>query len=449
MRILIQNGTIVNRGESFKGNILINNNIIEKIIPLEDIEATNNLHPDKIIDANGLHILPGVIDDQVHFREPGGTTKATIESESRAAVLGGVTSFMDMPNNNPPATTAKALEEKMTISGRDSYANYSFYLGATNENIEEIVNVDKNRVCGVKVFMGSSTGNMLVNSEETLNAIFKESPILIATHCEQEEIIKRNMQLYTEKYGEEIPFEAHPSIRSREACIECTKRALELAVKNKSRLHILHISTADEIELIREAQKVNPLISGEVCVHYLWFNKNDYAKYGSKIKCNPAIKEESDMLALRKAVKEGVIKVIATDHAPHLKSEKENNYTKAPSGLPLVQHSLLLMLELAHKGVFTLEEVVDRMSHSPAECFNINMRGYVEPGYFADLVMVDLNKPHTITPEEPAYKCAWSPLEGETFSSSVVHTFVNGVMVVNDGEITGEKRAESLLFTRL
>lgn len=455
MQTLIKNGIIVNGGTSALGSLLIDGERIGKIIlrasfctQEEYNAAIDSIKRDKDVDAAGLHILPGVIDDQVHFREPGNTAKATIESESAASVLGGVTSFMDMPNNNPPATTIEALEEKFRIAGAGSYANYSFYLGATNGNIDEITSIDKRKICGVKVFMGSSTGNMLVNDETTLNRIFKESPVLIATHCEQEETIKANMAVYTAKYGEEIPFEMHWRIRSREACIECTGRALELAVKNGSKLHILHISTADEIGLIKEARKLNPQICGEVCVHYMWFNCNDYATYGSKIKCNPAIKTPEDMLAIRKAVKEGTIKVVATDHAPHLKEEKQNNYTKAPSGIPLVQHSLQLMLELAKKGVFTTEEVVERMSHGPAECFNIKERGFIKEGYYADLAIVNLNLPDSRTTNAPAYKCGWSPFEGQQFSSSIIHTFVNGTHIVENGTLTGQRNAKALEFDR-
>ena len=455
MRTLIKNGIIVNEGLSVLGSLLIENERISKVILSTDfasekeynncIESLANCNT---IDVTGQHIIPGVIDDQVHFREPGNTAKATIASESAAAVLGGVTSFMDMPNNNPPTVTNEALEGKFAIAEKESYANYSFYLGATNENIDEIKNVNKEKVCGVKVFMGSSTGNMLVNNEETLNRIFRESPVLIATHCEQEDVIKANMAEYTEKYGEEIPFEMHYKIRSRQACIECSKRALDLAVNNGSKLHILHLSTADEMEMIKEAQKLNPKISGEVCVHYMWFNCNDYAEYGSKIKCNPAIKTPEDMLAIRKAVKEGTIKVVATDHAPHLKEEKQNNYTKAPSGIPLVQHSLQVMLELARKGIFTVEEVVARMSHGPAECFGVKERGFIREGYFADIAIVNLNLPDSTSTSSPAYKCGWSPFEGHSFSSSITHTFVNGAHVVCNGKLTGEKKSHNLEFNR-
>lgn len=455
MVTLIKNGTVVNEGLSFEGSLLINGEKIEKIIDASSFadrhgyeEAINAINADKIVDATGMHVIPGVIDDQVHFREPGNTQKATIASESAAAVLGGVTSFMDMPNNNPPTTTNAALEGKFETAAASSLANYSFYLGATNDNMEEIRNIDTSKVCGVKVFMGSSTGNMLVNYEDTLEQIFRESPALIATHCEQEDIIKANIAACTEQYGDEIPFEMHYKIRSREACIECTRRALDLAVRNNSRLHILHISTADEIEMIKEARKANPLIGGEVCVHYMWFNSNDYPKYGSHMKCNPAIKTENDMLAIRKAVKDGIIKVVATDHAPHLKEEKENNYTKAPSGLPLVQHSLQVMLELAHKGIFTVEDVVARMSHGPAECFGIKQRGFLREGYFADIAIVNLTLPDNYSTSHPAYKCGWSPFEGMEFSSTIIHTFVNGEHIVENGTLTGKRNAKALEFKR-
>lgn len=453
MYTLIKNGIIVNRGLSKMGSLLINGEKIEKILFEDNFSTINDynnavegIYREEEIDAQGLYILPGVIDDQVHFREPGNTQKATIASESAAAVLGGVTSFMDMPNNNPPTTTNEALEGKYAIAAKESLANYSFYLGATNDNMDEIKSVAKGRVCGVKVFMGSSTGNMLVNDEQTLQRIFKESPVLIATHCEQEEVIKANMAKYTAEYGEQIPFEMHYKIRSREACIECTKRAIKLAVENDSRLHILHISTADEIEMIKEAHKINPKITGEVCVHYMWFNCNDYKEYGSKIKCNPAIKTESDMLAIRGAVKEGAIKVVATDHAPHLWEEKQNNYTKAPSGIPLVQHSLQVMLELCHKGVFEIEDVVARMSHGPAEVFGIKGRGFVEEGYFADLALVNYNLPDNESTNSPAYKCGWSPFKGSSFSSTIVHTFVNGTQVVKDGLLTGKRDSKELEY---
>ncbi len=458
--MLIKNGTIVNEGITRKGTIVIEGNFISRIILEKDFKDKEEyraiigelekefVESGEILDAEGLHIMPGVIDDQVHFREPGNIHKATIGSESKAAVLGGVTSYMDMPNNSPAAVTLDAIESKFEIAKESSFANYSFYLGATNSNIDEIKAADKERICGVKVFMGSSTGNMLVDNEGTLDRIFAESPILIATHCEDEETIKANLEHYRKLYNDDIPFEMHPAIRSREACIKCTERAIALALKNSSQLHILHLSTADELKMVEEASKESPKISGEVCVHYMWFNRNDYNKYGSKMKCNPAIKEESDMYTIRKAVKEGIVKVVATDHAPHLKEEKENGYLSAPSGLPLVQHSLQLMLELYRQKVFTLEEIVSRMCHGPANLFNIDRRGYIREGYYADLALIDLKKTDYKSTQAPAYKCGWSPFDEAKFSSSVVHTFVNGAQVVKDGELTGTRKAMELKFNR-
>ncbi len=461
MNTLLKNGIIVNDGLSQTGSLLIIGDKIEKIIYLsgykneeEYNEAVNSIETSaesgnlEVIDAAGKYVMPGVIDDQVHFREPGNIHKATIESESKAAVLGGVTSYMDMPNNNPPVTNLETLEGKYETAAKSSFANYSFYLGATNENIGEIKAINPKNVCGVKVFMGSSTGNMLVSDQQTLKQIFQDSPVLIATHCEDEQTIKDNLEACKAKFGEQIPFNMHPVIRSREACIKCTEKALALALENNSKLHILHMSTADELEMLAKAQQTNPKISGEVCVHYMWFNNKDYDKYGSKVKCNPAIKEESDMMAIRKAVKDGVIKVVATDHAPHLKEEKEQPYLTAPSGLPLVQHSLQVMLELHKQGVFTIEEVASRMSHGPADLFEIEGRGYLKEGYFADIIIVDTNCPDSHSSTHPAYKCGWSPFEGYTFSSSVVHTFVNGTHVVKNGELTGEKNSARLTFNR-
>lgn len=462
MAILIKNGTIVNEGLSYIGSLLIVGNKLTKIIvgeeniesKLSEIVHNYTFSDDKleIIDATGLYVLPGVIDDQVHFREPGNTQKGCIESESKAAVLGGVTSFMDMPNNNPSITSNAMLEEKFKIAKQNSYANYSFYLGASNTNLDEILNVDKSKVCGIKVFMGSSTGNMLVDNTESLKSIFAQSPILIATHCEKEETIKANLDFYKSKYGENISINLHPDIRSREACISSSKQAIKLAQENGSRLHILHLSTADEIELIKQAQKEEEgkvkkaIITGEICVHYLLLNREDYAKYGNKIKCNPAIKEKEDMLALRKAVKDGVIKVVATDHAPHLKSEKEKEYLKAPGGLPLVQHSLQLMLQLVKNNIFTVEEVVDRMSHGPAQTFGIKGRGYIRENYYADLTIVNLNLEDTKTTTNPAYKCGWSPFEGQNMSSSIIHTIINGCIIVRNGVLTGNRNVQNLEF---
>jgi dihydroorotase len=455
LKILIKNGTIINEGLSFKGSLFINGEIISEIIPqvgfydgrdVDIVQYNDKIksfesEADKVVDAEGLCIAPGIIDDHVHFREPGATHKGSIESESAAAVLGGVTSYMDMPNNIPPACSLLQVEDKFKIASRNSYANYSFYLGANNDNICEIINVDKKRVCGIKVFMGSSTGNMMIYDPIALEQIFAKSPILIATHCEEEKIIKENLEKAKLRFGVDIPFSEHPNIRSREECMESTRKALKLALKYSSRLHILHVSTKEEIDMISEAKAVNLKISGEICVHYLWFNDSDYEKYGSKIKCNPAIKSKEDMIALRNALKRGSISVLGTDHAPHLESEKRTSYLDAPSGLPLVQFSLQMMLELYKKKVFKIEEVVDRMSHSPANCFKIKDRGFIREGYYADIVLFNLNKPSIVV---PASRCGWSPFD--SFSTSVVHTFVNGTQVVEDSSLTGLKAGMELRF---
>lgn len=441
--LLIKNGKIINEGISFIGSVLIKGERISGIY------RTGEQLPnaDYTIDAEGLILMPGVIDDQVHFREPGNTHKGNIESESAAAVLGGVTSYMDMPNNTPPATTIESIENKNRIAEESSYANYSFYLGATNDNIEQIIKANPAETCGVKVFMGSSTGNMLVDSNSALNDLFSKSRLLIATHCENEPIIRDNLAKARSEYGDyNIPFEAHPLIRSREACIESTKNAIELAIRYKSRLHILHISTKEEIELIRQAQIKNPGITGEVCVHYMLFDSSDYKKYGSKIKCNPAIKEYSDKEAIIKAVKEGIIKVVATDHAPHALEEKSGNYLNSPSGLPLVQHSLQIMWNLHKEGKFTAEEVVDRMCHSPALNFRVSERGFIRKGYYADIVLLNPDKEDKNSVENPAYRCGWSPLNDIKLQSTIVHTFVNGIHVVRDGELTGVKAGIKLKF---
>ncbi len=443
MSLIIKNGIIVNEGNTFVGSILIEGDRISGIF------KNNEQLPDSLetVDASGMHIFPGVIDDQVHFREPGNTHKGTISSESAAAVLGGITSYMDMPNNNPPSITLESLERKNSIAEKESYANYSFYLGASNDNINEIIHADRSKICGLKVFMGSSTGDMLVDDLTALERIFSQSPLLIATHCESEEIIKANLADAVVKMGQNsIPFSSHDKIRTREACIESTKKAINLANRFNSRLHILHISTCEEIEMIKAAREKNPKITAEVCVHYMVFDNSDYQKYGSKIKCNPAIKSKEDKLAIIKAVKEGAIKVVATDHAPHTLEEKSNNYLKSPSGLPLVQHSLQIMLELSDEGWFTIEEVADRMAHSPALNFNIDKRGFIKEGYYADLVIVDLNKVDDISTKKPAYLCGWSPFEDKIFKSSVIHTFVNGVQVVKDSKLTGKRAGKKIEF---
>lgn len=442
MSILIKNGRIINEGASFTGSLFLVNNRISNIY------GENDQLPDadEEINAENLVVVPGIIDDQVHFREPGNTYKGCIESESAAAVLGGVTSYMDMPNNFPPATSISALDIKNRIASETSYANWSFYLGANNDNYSEIKNANPSEICGLKVFMGSSTGNLLVDNPESLERIFSESPLLIATHCEEESVIQRNLADALLRFGDDIPFEEHRNIRSREACILSTKKAISLALKYNSRLHILHISTAEEIELIREAQSINPGITGEACVHYMLLDSASYSSLGGKMKCNPSIKERSDKEAIIRAVKEGVIKVVATDHAPHTLEEKNRNYKNTPSGLPLVQHSFQIMWDLHKEGHFSEFDIVDRMSHSPANNFKVKERGFLRSGYFADIMIFDPNKIDDKTTKNPAYFCGWSPFSDRSFSSSIVHTFVNGIQVVRNGALTSLKGGMKLSF---
>lgn len=447
--ILLKNGTIINESTTFKGSIFIEDDVIADVYSYDDVDGIVKDQryrqiAGKVIDLKELYVAPGVIDDHVHFREPGNTEKGSIATESAAAILGGVTSFLDMPNNDPPAITSLSLDDKFRIAFRDSFANYSFYLGATNDNLDEIKKVDVGKVCGIKVFLGASTGGLLVDEPVVLDSIFHNSPILIACHCEDPDIISANLDAAKARFGKDIPFSKHPEIRSREACVKSVTSAIKLAQKYNSRLHILHLSTVEEVEMLREMQLKTDRITGETCPQYLWFNDSNYAKYGPLIKCNPSIKTKSDMLALRKAVKEGVIRVIGSDHAPHLLEEKRRNYIESPSGMPVVQYSFQVMLELYKKGVFTLEEVVDRMSHSPAKCFGISKRGFLRKGYYADLVVFDTNKECKVN---PASKCGWSPFD--SFSTSVVHTFVNGRQVVKNGVITnGERNAMALEFER-
>lgn len=449
--IYIKNAQIINEGLSFKGGVLIKGEEIAHIFDYRtEYPESTIIDGCDVIDADGKYLIPGVIDDQVHFREPGATWKGDIESESRAALLGGVTSFMDMPNNNPPIISLDFLNEKYKLAEKKSYSNYSLYLGADNNNLDEIEKIDRTYTCGVKVFMGSSTGNMLVDNPETLENIFRSSPVLVATHCEDEAIIRENLKRATEEYGEAIPFSMHPIIRSREACITSTKKALELAVKFGTRLHILHISSAEEIEMISEAKKINPLISAETCVHYMWFDSSQYEVLGAKIKCNPAIKERSDKEAIIRGVKSGVIDVVATDHAPHLFEEKERPYLSSPSGLPLVQHSLQVMLELSRRGDFSMEEVVEKMCHAPARVFNIEKRGYIREGYFADLVLIEKGDEvnYIVSKGNIAYKCGWSPLEGTIFHSKIHSVILNGEEVVKGGEVVKTPNSEKLIFNR-
>jgi dihydroorotase len=442
--ILIQGGTIINEGKSFKGSILIDGDKIKQIIRQGDELPKAGT----VIDATGKLVMPGVIDDQVHFREPGLTHKGDIQSESRAAVAGGVTSYMEMPNTNPQTTTIEALEQKYELAATKSFANYSFYMGATNDNLPELLKVDPKTVCGVKVFMGSSTGNMLVDNRDTLSRIFAEVPLLIATHCEDEDTIKRNINIYKEQFGEDVPFNKHHLIRSEEACFISSAKAVELASKYGTRLHILHLSSAKELSLLEAKPLAEKKITGEVCVHHLWFDANDYDQYGSRIKWNPAIKTAKDKELLLKGLIDNKLDVVATDHAPHTLEEKNNSYFKAPSGGPLVQHSLVAMLELSKKGLISRELVVEKMCHAPAQLYNVEKRGYIRKGYFADLVIVDPNHSLTVNASNILYKCGWSPFEGTTFSNSVSQTFVNGQLVYNNGVIDETIRGARILFNR-
>lgn len=439
--ILIDNALICNEGKTFRGWLTIDGERIgsvnEGACPPEIRESAA-----EIVDAGGALVMPGVIDDQVHFREPGLTEKGEILTESRAAAAGGVTSYMEMPNTRPPATTIELLEEKYARAAEVSAVNYSFYLGATNDNIAEIERVDPEHICGVKVFMGSSTGNMLVDNEQTLADIFKFSPTLVATHCEDEATIKANLASARRAYGDDIPVAMHPVIRSAEACYRSTAHAVELAHKYGGRLHVLHLSTARELNLFERNKPLEEKrVTNEVCVHHLWFSEGDYAAKGNFIKWNPSIKSASDRDSLRAAVRSGLADVVATDHAPHLLAEKQKPYLAAPSGGPLVQHSLAAMLTMAspQQGVFTAAQVVERMCHAPARLFRIKERGFLRPGYYADIAIVDLNQPWTVsrdtdTPDERIlYKCGWSPFEGIPLSAKVRHTFVNGRMVYSSG----------------
>jgi dihydroorotase len=444
--ILIKNATIVNEGRSFHSDLLIRDQLITSIGPLEQFDIPQGT---KVINATGLLLIPGVIDDQVHFREPGLTHKGDIHSESRAAVAGGVTSFMDMPNTNPQTVTIDILNEKYRIGSENSFTNYSFYLGATNTNIDEIVNVDQSAVCGIKLFMGSSTGNMLVDNEMALKELFSRTPLPVTAHCEDEPIIRKNSEIYREKYGENVPVKMHPLIRSREACFQSSFHAVSLAREYNTRLHILHLSTADELKLFRNDIPLNQKrITGEVCIHHLWFDDSSYDELGTLIKWNPAIKTRFDRDALTDGVNNNLIDIVATDHAPHTLEEKRNSYFKAPSGGPLIQHSLVAMLELWHRKVFSVEKVVEMMCHNPAILFNISNRGFIREGYMADLCLVDPDKPWTVSKENILYKCGWSPFEGTTFRSKVVQTIVNGTIVYDDGIINEDYRGQRLMFDR-
>ncbi|MDX9918641.1 MAG: dihydroorotase [Paludibacter sp.] len=444
-KLLIKNATIINEGRTYTGSVLVENKLI---VSVTEGDYQNEV-PDntQVIDASGKILIPGVIDDQVHFRDPGLTHKGDIYSESRAAVAGGVTSFMDMPNTMPLTTTVEALENKYLMGADKAFANFSFYMGATNNNLDELRKVDPRTVCGVKVFMGSSTGNMLVDNKETLSGIFAEVPMLIATHCEDEATIQQNKAHYTGLYGNDLPIKYHPLIRNAEACYRSSSFAVELASKYNARLHVLHISTEKEMELFRnDIPLIQKNITAEICVHHLWFSDADYEKYGNRIKWNPAVKAESDRLALIEALKTDKIDVVATDHAPHLLREKEGSCLKAASGGPLVQHSLVAMLQMVRNGVFSYEKVIQKMCHAPADLFRIDRRGYIRPGYFADLVLVDPESEWTVNQDNILYKCAWSPFESTTFNHKVTDTWVNGQHVYNNGIIDENIRGKRLLF---
>ncbi|WP_289038479.1 dihydroorotase [uncultured Zobellia sp.] len=442
-KILIKNAKIVNENSIFESDVLLQDDIIMKI------EANISDDTAKIIDIEGKHLLPGVIDDQVHFREPGLTHKGDISSESRAAVAGGITTYMEQPNTNPQTTTIEKLEEKFQMGAKSSFANYSFPFGGTNDNLEELKRLDKNACSGVKLFLGSSTGNMLVDNEEVIEKIFRNTEMVISAHCEDEGTIKRNLAEYKEKYGDDIPVKYHPIIRSEEACYLSSSKAVALAKKTGARLHVFHLSTGKETDLFRnDIPLEQKKITAEVCVHHLWFSEADYDTKGTLIKWNPAVKTAADRDQLWKALLDDRLDVIATDHAPHLLSEKNNVYTKAPSGGPLVQHALTALLDKVHENVISVEKVVQKMCHNPAILFQIEKRGYIREGYFADLVVVDMNAPYQVTKENIAYKCKWSPFEGTTFKSSVTHTFVNGHLAYENGNFSPERNARRLTFNR-
>lgn len=445
-KILIQNARIINEGRSFDGSVFIIGDRIAAVYEGNVPEAVR-VEASEILDATGKWLLPGVIDDQVHFRDPGLTHKGDMQSESRAAVAGGVTTFMDMPNTQPQTTTIQELEWKFNRGAEVSAANYSFFFGGTNDNMEEIRKLDRSRVPGLKLFLGSSTGNMLVDKQETLERIFSEAGMLIAIHAEEEAIIRRNKAYYTDLYGDDLDISFHSKIRSEEACFVSSAKAVELAARLGSRLHILHLSTAKELTLLDNSLPVGEKkITGEVCVHHLWFHDGDYALFGNRIKWNPAIKTLADRTALRDGVNNNTIDIVATDHAPHLPSEKRGSCLKAASGGPLIQHSLIVMLELAMEGRFTYEKVVEKMAHRPADLFRIDGRGYIRPGYYADLVLVDPARTWTVSKENILYKCGWSPFDGYTFHHGVWKTFVNGQLAYSDGRVNENVRGKEVKY---
>ena len=441
--ILIKKATIINENSREISDLFIKNNRIEKIDKNINIESKCSE-----INGEGLFLIPGLIDDQVHFREPGLTHKGNIYTESMAAIAGGVTSFMEMPNTIPNAITNEELEKKYLIGKNTSFGNYSFYLGASNNNIEEVKRLDKKNICGVKIFMGSSTGNMLVDKEKALNEIFKYSEVIITTHCEDEETIKTNLKIAQQKYGENIPFDQHPIIRSREACYKSSSHAISLAKEHNAKLHVLHISTKEELELFKNIPLKEKNITCEACLHHMWFSDSDYESLGSLIKWNPAIKTNDDRTSIIEAVNNDIIDVIATDHAPHTIEEKSNSYINTPSGGPLIQYSLPLLLEMNKKNKFSLEKIVQKTSHSVADLFQIKDRGYIREGYFADIVLFDPSLKTKVSEEKILSKCNWSPLKDETFQSKIIHTIVSGQHVYKDGKLHGESSGMRMEFDR-
>jgi dihydroorotase len=441
--LLIRNGRMVNRGQIREGDIFIRDGRIERIGP------SLNAAADREIDARGDYVIPGIIDDQVHFREPGLTHKGSIFSESRAAVAGGVTSFMEMPNVDPPSVTQELLEEKYAIGAHSSLANYSFYIGATNDNYDEVMRTDPRRVCGIKIFMGSSTGNMLVDNTQALERMFAAAPMLIATHCEDEATIRQNLARYREEFGDALTAEFHPLIRDERACLRSSSLAVDMARRHGTRLHILHISTRDELDLFaNDLPLEQKRITAEVCVHHLYFDASDYEALGNRIKCNPAIKAAYHREALLPALLDDRLDVVATDHAPHTREEKSRPYLEAPSGLPLIQHSLALMLDFYHSGQITLEKIVEKMCHAPAVAFQVEDRGFIDEGCWADLAIVDVHHGWTVEPDNLFYKCGWSPFESKTFRGRVVSTVVSGHLAWYEGRFSEARMGERLMFRR-